>query len=103
MHISYRAIKEPSKLVRRLRYVSQTLRLAGQRPLNKDALVAKLRDWSRTHNDDLANYKHNTGAAHSTKKKRMTLLVINYLLASPFPWMEIVLLCGPARSFVMNL
>ena len=79
MHISYRAIKEPSKLVRRLRYVSQTLRLAGQRPLNKDALVAKLRDWSRTHNDDLANYKHNTGAAHSTKKKRMTLLVINYL------------------------
>ena len=79
MYISYRAIKEPSKLVRRLRYVSQTLRLAGQRPLNKDALVAKLRDWSSTHNDDLANYKHNTGAAHSTKKKRMTLLAINYL------------------------
>ena len=79
MYISYRAIKEPSKLVRRLRYVSQTLRLAGQRPLNKDALVAKLRDWSSTHNDNLGNYKYKTGAAHSIQKKGMTSLASNYL------------------------
>ncbi len=79
MQISYRAIKEPSSLVRRLRYVSQILRLVGQRPLNKDILVANLRDWSDTHNEDLKNYKYNTGAAHSTQKRRMTLLAINYL------------------------
>ena len=79
MQISYRAIKEPSTLVRRLRYVSQILRFVGQRPLNKHVLVAKLRDWSRTHTDHLEDYKYNTGAAHSIQKKRMTLLSINYL------------------------
>ena len=79
MQISYRAIKEPSSLVRRLRYVSQILRFVGQGPLNKDILVAKLRDWSNNHTDNLKNYKYNTGAAHSTRKKGMTLLAINYL------------------------
>ena len=79
MQISYRAVKEPSPLVRRLRYVSQILRLVGQRPLNEEILVARLRDWSNTHGDDLKNYKYNTGAAHSNQKKRMTLLASNYL------------------------
>ena len=79
MQISYRAVKEPSPLVRRLRYVSQILRLVGQRPLNEEILVARLRDWSNTHGDDLKNYKYNTGAAHSIQKKRMTLLASNYL------------------------
>ena len=79
MQISYRAIKEPSSLVRRLRYVSQILQLVGQRPLNKEVLVTKLKDWSNTHRDDLENYKYNTGAAHSIEKKGMTQLAINYL------------------------
>lgn len=79
MQISYRAIKEPSTLVRRLRYVSQILRIVGESPLHKEGLVAKLRDWSRTHNNDLENYKYNTGAAHSLQKKGMTLLAANYL------------------------
>ena len=79
MQISYRAIKEPSTLIRRLRYVSQILRIVGERPLNDEVLAAKLRDWSKTHSDDLKNYKYNTGAAHSMKKKRMTLLASNYL------------------------
>lgn len=79
MQISYRAIKEPSTLIRRLRYVSQILRIVGERLLNDEVLVAKLRDWSNTYSDDLKNYKYNTGAAHSMKKKRMTLLASNYL------------------------
>ena len=79
MQISYRAIKEPSTLVRRLRYVTQILRFVGQRPLNKEVLIFKLRDWSDTHKDDYNNYKYNTGAAHSIQKKRMTLLASNYL------------------------
>ena len=79
MQISYRAIKEPSTLVRRLRYVTQILRFVGQRPLNKEVLIFKLRDWSDTHKDDYNNYKYNTGAAHSEQKKRMTLLADNYL------------------------
>ena len=79
MQISYRAIKEPSSLVRRLRYVSQILRLVEQRPLNKEVLVTKLKDWSNTHRDDLENYKYSTGAAHSIEKKGMTQLAINYL------------------------
>ena len=79
MQISYRAIKEPSTLIRRLRYVSQILRIVGERPLNDEVLAAKLRDWSKTYSDDLKNYKYNTGAAHSMKKKRMTLLASNYL------------------------
>ncbi|MCY4570606.1 MAG: hypothetical protein OXD49_20145 [Candidatus Poribacteria bacterium] len=41
--------------------------------------MAKLRDWSNTYSDDLKNYKYNTGAAHSMKKKPMTLLASNYL------------------------
>ena len=69
MQISYRAIKEPSTLVRRLRYVSQILRIVGQRPLHKEGLVTKLRDWSSTRSNDLENYKYNTGAAHSPRKK----------------------------------
>ena len=79
MRISYRAIKEPSKLVRRLRYLSQILRLVGDRSLNKDVLVVKLRDWSNAHRNDLENYKYNAGAAHSVRKKRMTQLASNYL------------------------
>lgn len=79
MRISYRSIKEPSKLVRRLRYLSQILRLVGDRSLNKDVLVVKLRDWSNAHRNDLENYKYNTGAAHSVEKKRMTQLASNYL------------------------
>ena len=79
MQISYRAIKEPNSLVRRLRYMSQILRLVGQRPLNKNVLISKLKDWSNIHNDNLQNYKYNTGAAHSTKKKGMNLLAANYL------------------------
>lgn len=79
MKISYRAISAPSSLVRRLRYLSQILRLVGERQLNKDILVVKLRDWSNIHADDLENYKYNTGAAHSIQKKRMTSLASNYL------------------------
>ena len=79
MLISYRAIKEPSTLIRRLRYVSQILRIVGERPLNNEVLAGKLRDWSNTYRDDLKNYKYNTGAAHSMKKKRMTLLASNYI------------------------
>ncbi len=79
MQISYRAIKEPSSLVRRLRYVSQILRLVGQDPSNKEVLATKLKNWSNTHRDDLENYRYSTGAAHSTKKKGMTLLGTNYL------------------------
>ena len=44
MQISYRAVKEPSSLVRRLRYVSQILRLVGRRPFNKEVLGTKLKD-----------------------------------------------------------
>ena len=47
--ISYRAIKEPNSLVRRLRYLSQILRLVEARPLNRDILAVKLRDWSSIH------------------------------------------------------
>lgn len=79
MQISYRAIKEPSTLVRRLRYVSQILRIVAERPLHKEGLVTKLRDWSSNHSNDLEKYKHNTGAAHSLQKKEMTLLAANYL------------------------
>ena len=76
MKISYRAI---SSIVRRLRYLSQILRLVGERPLNKDILVAKLSDWSNTHTNDLENYKDNTGTIHSLEKKGRTLLSANYL------------------------
>lgn len=79
MKISYRAISAPSSLVRRLGYLSQILRFAKARPLNKDVLAIKLRDWSYTHTNDLENYKYKTGAAHSVEKKRMTQLAVNYL------------------------
>lgn len=79
MKISYRAIKEPNSLVRRLRYLSQILRLVAARPLNRDVLAIKVRDWSSIHAEHLENYKYNTGAAHSLKKKRMTQLAINYI------------------------
>ena len=79
MKISYRAISAPSSIVRRLRYLSQILRLVGERPLNKDILVAKLSDWSNTHTSNLENYKDNTGTIHSMKKKGGTLLSANYL------------------------
>lgn len=79
MKISYRAIKEPNSLVRRLRYLSQILRLVETRPLNKDILAVKLRDWSSIHAEHLKNYRYNTGAAHSSQKTRMTVLATNYL------------------------
>ena len=79
MKISYRAIKEPNSLVRRLRYLSQILRLVDARPLNRDVLAIKVRDWSNIHAEHLENYKYNTGAAHSSEKKRMTQVAINYL------------------------
>ena len=79
MKISYREIIVPSSLVRRLRYLSQIVRFVGERPLNKDVLVDKLRDWSNTHTNNLENYKYNTGAIHSLKKKGMNLLGTNYL------------------------
>lgn len=79
MKISYRAIKEPNSLVRRLRYLSQILRLVEARPLNRDILAVKLRDWSSIHAGHLNNYKYNTGAAHSSQKTGMTLLATNYL------------------------
>ena len=79
MKISYRAISAPSSIVRRLRYLSQILRLVGERPLNKDILVAKLSDWSNTHTSNLENYKDNTGTIHSMEKKGGTLLSANYL------------------------
>lgn len=79
MKISYRAIKEPNSLVRRLRYLSQILRLVKAGPLNKDILAVKLRDWSSIHAEHLENYKYNTGAAHSSQKTRMTLSATNYL------------------------
>ena len=79
MKISCREIRAPSSLVRRLRYLSQILRLVRARPLSKDVLAIKLRDWSYTHTNDLENYKYKTGAAHSLRKKRMTQLAINYL------------------------
>lgn len=85
MKISYRAIKEPNSLVRRLRYLSQILRLVEGHPLNKDVLAIKLRDWSSMHAKHLENYRYNTGAAHSSQKTRMTLLAANYLdLADKF-------------------
>ncbi len=79
MKISYRETIVPSSLVRRLRYLSQIVRLVGEHPLNKDVLVAKLKDWSNTHISELENYKYNTGAIHSLKKKGMNLLGTNYL------------------------
>lgn len=79
MKISYRAISSPSSIVRRLRYLSQILRLVGERPLNKDILVAKLSDWSNTHTNNLENYKDNTGTIHSLEKKGEILLSANYL------------------------
>lgn len=79
MKISYRAISAPSSLARRLKYLSQILQFVGERPLNKDVLVVKLRDWSNIHTNDLENYKYNTGAAHSIEKKRMNSLASNYL------------------------
>ena len=85
MKISYRAIKEPNSLVRRLRYLSQILRLVEARPLNKDVLAVKLKNWSSIHAGYLENYRYNTGAAHSSQKTRMTLLAANYLdLANKF-------------------
>ena len=77
MKISYRAIKEPNSLVRRLRYLSQILRLVEARPLNKDILAIKLRDWSSIHVEHLEKYRYNTGAAHSSQKTRMTVLATN--------------------------
>ena len=79
MKISYRAIKEPNSLVRRLRYLSQILRLVEARPLNKDILAVKLRNWSNIHAEHLENYRYNTGAAHSSQKTRITVLATNYL------------------------
>ena len=79
MKISYRAISAPSSLVRRLRYLAHILWLVRARPLSKDILAIKLRDWSYTHTNDLENYKYQTGAAHSVQKKRMTQLAINYI------------------------
>ncbi|MYC76376.1 hypothetical protein F4X10_11485 [Candidatus Poribacteria bacterium] len=79
MKISYRAISAPSSLVRRLRYLSQILGLVRARPLSKDVLAIKLRNWSYTHTNDLENYKYQTGAAHSIQKKRMIQLAINYI------------------------
>ena len=79
MKISCREISTPSSLVRRLRYLSQILWLVRARPLSKDVLAIKLRDWSYTHTNDLENYKYKTGAAHSSQKKRMTQLAINYI------------------------
>ena len=79
MKISCREISAPSSLVLRLRYLSQILRLVRARPLSRDVLAIKLRDWSYTHTSDLENYKYKTGAAHSVQKKRMTQLAINYL------------------------
>ena len=79
MKISCREISTPSSLVRRLRYLSQILQLVRARPLSKDVLAIKLKDWSYTHTSDLANYKYKTGAAHSAEKKRTTQLAINYL------------------------
>ena len=58
MKISYRAIKEPNSLVRRLRYLSQILRLVEARPLNKDILAIKLRDWSSIHVEHLEKYRY---------------------------------------------
>lgn len=78
MKISYRAISTPSSLVRRLRYLSQILRLVGGHSLSKDVLAVRLRDWSNAHADDLENYKYNTGAAHSAQKQGMVRLAINY-------------------------
>ena len=79
MKISYRAIKAPNSLVRRLRYLSQILQLVETRPLNKDVLAVKLRDWSNIHAEHLEDYRYNTGAAHSSQKTRMTSSATNYL------------------------
>ncbi len=79
MKISYRAIKVPNSLVRRLRYLSQILRLVETRPLHKDILAVKLRDWSNIHAECLKDYRYNTGAAHSSQKTRMTSSATNYL------------------------
>ena len=82
MKISYREIVVSNSLVRRLRYLSQILRLVGTRPLNKEILVAKLKDWSNTHANSLENYKYNTGLIHSLEKRGMTLLTTSYLDAA---------------------
>lgn len=79
MKISYREIVVSSSLVRRLRYLSQILRLVGKRPLNENVLMAKLKDWSNTHAKSLENYKYNTGTIHSLEKKGSTLLSTSYL------------------------
>ena len=79
MKISYHETIVPSSLVRRLRYLSQILRLVGERPLNEDVLNAKLKDWSNTHANRLKNYKYNTGTIHSLEKKGRTLLGTSYL------------------------
>ena len=79
MKISYRAIKVPNSLVRRLRYLSQILQLVETRPLHKDILAVKLRDWSSIHAECLKDYRYNTGAAHSSQKTRMASSATNYL------------------------
>lgn len=79
MKISYRAIIAPNSLVRRLRYLSQILQLVETRPLNKDVLAVKLRDWSNIHAEHLADYIYNTGAAHSSQKTRTTSSATNYI------------------------
>ena len=82
MQISYRAIYHRSSLVRRLRYVTQLLHFVVQNPQNKEIIAIKLRDWSVERAIKLANYKYNTGAAHSHKQVRSTLWAKNYIILS---------------------